>query len=185
MISIWTLLFIILIVINTIKGRPAAYIKSQDKDIYLITFISFITGVIIAQLSSFIENIFLFFILYSFIGFMCEFTADYLWYKIFGSRIYRYFDGNLLGFTSWYIIPIWGAAGLFFLGLAEITKVNLHLSGIDLLKIYLSLGFVGLLFSGFISGIMDYFKKKTSLKTNYFHKYLFIVFSFFSLQLAC
>lgn len=85
-----------------------------------------------------------------------------------GSRLYRYFKANILGFTSWYIFPYWAAAGLYFYGfwqLIEYLIPDSKINKIDSISMVRDLSLVALLAFFLVLlflGIRDYSRRKIS-----------------------
>ncbi len=163
-------------------NKKTKKIETHDNIIQIVVFIIFLGVPLFSQFIFGINNIFWYVIIFSIIGISCEFLFDFLWLRLMGTRLYRYYKKNLLGFTSWYIFPYWAAAGLYFYGMWQfITFVSgaTSLSQINTAGIVKELSFIALLtfvLVLFLIGIKDYLKGRLSSFSGFrWSKYLLIV----------
>lgn len=153
----------------------------QDRLIQVFVAILFWGIPFISQFVFGIKNIFYFTLSFSILGMISEYLFNWLWQKLMGSRLYRYYKANILGYTSWYIFPYWGAAGLFFYGAWQILDNIFHFLSkgfsLDEFTRNFSLAFLFTLFLLLtIFGFKDYLRKKTSeLKGFSWSKYFSLV----------
>lgn len=99
---------------NLLNKRSFDFIHKQDS---LIALTMFIVIAVSAYIFDFliVPNLFIYFLLACITGIFLEFIFGFSWFKLMGSRLYRYYSKEFLGFTSLYVVPIWGLGGLVFL----------------------------------------------------------------------
>lgn len=157
----WIFLIVCLEAVNLVRGKSRRSIHNQDGIIELLLWISFFSIPFLFQLSGKIENIFYFFVIYAFTGTYLEFMGGWIWYKLMGTRLYRYYKRNLLGFTSIYMPPFWGGAGLFFLSIFQLFKLDESRIGlVEFLNVFLFWGMIGLIISFSLMAFSDLLKNK-------------------------
>jgi len=160
---LWIILIILLIFINLIRGKEKWHIRKQDGLLEILLWISFFSVPFAYQMSDQFDNIFFFFIAFAFAGTYLEFLGGWTWYKLMGTRLYRYYKKNILGFTSIYMPPLWGAAGMFFLSIYN--RLNLQEIEIDIFEfvsVFSLFGLIGILISMSIMALSDLFTKKVN-----------------------
>jgi hypothetical protein len=157
------LCIVVLGLTNKLKGKSFYHFQEQDGYLQLIYTTCFIAMALCGEFILGYKNLFIYFISFAFIGFSIEFIGDWVWYRFFGRRLYNYTKKDLLGFTSWYVIPFWGAAGIYFYGawiFLGFKDVNINVN--DMIAIWSKYLVISLYIVLVLNGIIEYFLKSTA-----------------------
>ncbi len=174
------MLFLLRIVTFILRRRYKDKLANKDIIVEIFVLIIFLGIPFISEFVLGINNVFKYTIIFAIIGMGCEFLFDLIWYVLTGSRLYRYFKANLLGFTSWFIFPYWAAAGLYFYGSWQFLTLlfpAMALPTVDILPLLKDLSFISLLTALiilFIFGFVQYIRGR-SIKTNGFQDYKYTI----------
>jgi len=126
----------IFVLFNKSKGRSLQYVYDRDGVIILFAFIAFYGNAIFFSILYNDLNFLLYYFSFSLIALLLEYSLGWMYYQLFGARLYRYYNNDLLGFSSLKMLPYWGGASVYFLFMWNIFKFNISVNNLNFYILY-------------------------------------------------
>ena len=102
-------------IIKLISASVTAKLQKNDFPIELAIILISALVYLLGDLYFGINGLAIFALLYGILGILIEYCADWLWYRIFGARLYVYTKKPWMKFTTFWNLPVWALGGVIFI----------------------------------------------------------------------